>query len=128
MRLPRFRTVALDCPDPLVLAAFYADFTGLAIEPLGDFPPEDVTWIELLDDGRPTLGFQKVAHFIAPTWPEGPVPQQLHLDFAVDDLDAGARHALSLGATKPEFQPGEDFIVLLDPVGHPFCLVAGAPL
>jgi hypothetical protein len=51
------------------------------------------------------------------------VPQQLHLDFDVDDLDASEAVALSLGASKPDFQPGETFRVFLDPVGHPFCLV-----
>jgi hypothetical protein len=64
-----------------------------------------------------------VPAFVAPTWPEGPVPQQLHLDFDVDDLDASEGGALSLGASKPDFQPSETFRVFLDPVGHPFCLV-----
>jgi catechol 2,3-dioxygenase-like lactoylglutathione lyase family enzyme len=117
------RVTALDCPDPLALAHFYAELTGLEVEPLNGFPPEDVTWIELQDHGRSILGFQKIPHYVAPTWPEGPVPQQLHLDFAVDDLDAGEAHVLSVGATKPEFQPGDTFRVYLDPVGHPFCLV-----
>jgi hypothetical protein len=118
-----FSVAALDCPNPLELANFYSRLTGLEVEPLGDFAPTDVTWIELLSEGRPTIGFQKVAMFVAPTWPEGPVPQQLHLDFAVDDLDATEAIALSLGATKAVFQPGETFRVYLDPVGHPFCLV-----
>jgi len=118
-----FSVAALDCPNPLELADFYARLTGLEVEPLGDFPPEDVQWIELLNDSRPTLGFQKVPEFVAPTWPEGPVPQQLHLDFNVDDLDATETIALSLGATKAAYQPGDTFRVFLDPVGHPFCLV-----
>jgi hypothetical protein len=118
-----FKVAALDCPDPLALAAFYSALTGLAVEPLGDFPPEDVDWIELLHEGHPTIAFQKIDSFVAPTWPEGPVPQQLHLDFSVTDLDAGEAHALSVGATKAEFQPGDTFRVYLDPVGHPFCLV-----
>jgi hypothetical protein len=118
-----FHVVALDCPEPLALASFYSRLTGLDVEPLGDFKPEDVDWIELLNEGRATIAFQKVATFVPPTWPEGPVPQQLHLDFYVADLDAGEEHALSLGATKAAFQPGTSFRVYLDPVGHPFCLV-----
>ena len=62
-----FSVAALDCPDPLELANFYARLTGLEVEPLGDFPPGDVTWIELLSDGGPTIGFQKVPAFVAPT-------------------------------------------------------------
>lgn len=119
----RFHIVALDCPEPLQLAGFYSALTGMEVEPLGDFPPEDVTWIELLNEGRPTIAFQKVPSFVPPTWPEGFVPQQLHLDFDVDDLDEGERKALALGAVKAAYQPGQDFRVFLDPVGHPFCLV-----
>ncbi|MDE3065084.1 MAG: VOC family protein [Acidobacteriota bacterium] len=127
MNLPVLRVAALDCPDPLSLAGFYSRLTGDEVEPLGDFPPDQVTWIELVRDGRPTLAFQKIDGYVAPTWPEGPVPQQQHLDFEVTDLDEGEAHVLAVGATKASFQPGESFRVYLDPVGHPFCLVlAGA--
>jgi hypothetical protein len=119
----RYSLTALDCPSPLALAEFYSKLTGLEVEPLGDFAPEDVTWIELLNNGRPTIAFQKIDHFVAPTWPEGAIPQQLHLDFEVKDLDEGESFVLSLGATKADFQPGEGFRVYLDPIGHPFCLV-----
>jgi hypothetical protein len=114
---------ALDCPDPIPLANFYAALLGLEVEPIGDMKPEDVNWIEVLDNGRRVLGFQQVPQFVAPTWPEGPVPQQLHLDFHSDDLDQDEAHALSVGARKADFQPGDTFRVFLDPVGHPFCLV-----
>lgn len=29
----------------------------------------------------PVISFQRIPNFVAPTWPEGPVPQQMHLDF-----------------------------------------------
>ena len=119
----RFNVTALDCPEPLALANFYSKLTGLEVEPLGDVAPQDVTWIELLHDGKPTIAFQKVPAYVAPIWPEGPVPQQVHIDFAVDDLDAAEEVALSLGARKSPFQPGQTFRVYVDPVGHPFCLV-----
>ena len=121
----RYSLVALECPEPLALAEFYSALTGLEIEPLGDFSPEDVTWIELVNAGRPTIAFQKIDRYVAPTWPEGDTPQQLHLDFEVDDLDAGESFVLELGATKSDFQPATTFRVYLDPVGHPFCLVLG---
>lgn len=127
MSQPRLQLTALDCPDPLRLADFYSRLTGLEVEPLGDFAPEKVTWIELMNGGQPTLGFQKVDAYVAPTWPEGEVPQQLHLDFTTDDLDRDEAFVLSLGATKVEFQPGDTFRVFLDPVGHPFCLVLHSP-
>ena len=118
-----YSLVALDCPDPLALADFYSRLTGLPVEPLGDVAPEDVTWIELLNESGPTIAFQKIAAYVAPTWPEGPVPQQLHLDFNVESLDEGEELVLSLGATKDAYQPGDTFRVYRDPVGHPFCLV-----
>ncbi|MFZ0767893.1 MAG: VOC family protein [Acidimicrobiales bacterium] len=118
-----FTVPALDCPDAIALAQFYADLTGLEVEPLGDVAPEDVGWIEVLDHGQRKIAFQKIPSYVAPTWPEGPVPQQLHLDFDVSNLDEGEAHALSVGATKAEYQPASTFFrVFLDPVGHPFCL------
>jgi catechol 2,3-dioxygenase-like lactoylglutathione lyase family enzyme len=127
MGIIRYSLTALDCPDPLALATFYSRVTGLAIAPTTQEPP-DVTWVELVHPGAPTLAFQRVASYVAPTWPEGPVPQQLHLDFEVDDLDEGERAVRAAGATRAAVQPGETggedhFRVFLDPVGHPFCLV-----
>jgi hypothetical protein len=62
-------------------------------------------------------------------WPPAPGQQQmmLHLDLEVDDLPAAVQHALSLGATLADHQPQDTVRVLLDPVGHPFCLYRGAP-
>jgi hypothetical protein len=120
---PRYQLVGLDCPDPVALANFYSRLTGLDVEPLGDSKPEEVDWIELVNGEHPTIAFQKVPNYVAPTWPTGAIPQQLHLDFLVPDLDEGELHALAVGATKHEYQPGTTFRVYLDPVGHPFCLV-----
>jgi hypothetical protein len=120
---PQFSLTALDCPDPLALADFYSRVTSMEIEPLGGADPSSVDWVQLLNEGMPTLGFQRVEPYVAPTWPEGPVPQQLHLEFLVADLDQGEAHVVAEGATKHAFQPGTTFRVFLDPVGHPFCLV-----
>jgi hypothetical protein len=120
---PRYQLVGLDCPNAVELASFYSQLTGLDVEPLGDLKPEDVEWIELDNGAHPTIAFQKVPNYVAPTWPTGAVPQQLHLDFLVPDLDEGEAHVLSIGARKHEYQPGTTFRVYLDPVGHPFCLV-----
>lgn len=93
------------------------------MEPLGDFDPEKVTWFSLLRDAEPVISFQRIPHFVAPTWPEGPVPQQMHLDFDVKDLDKAEAEVLALGATKSPFQSATNFRVYFDPIGHPFCLV-----
>ncbi len=47
----------------------------------------------------------------------------MHLDFSVVDLDESVERLKALGATKPDHQPGgEKWVVLIDPVGHPFCV------
>jgi len=47
---------------------------------------------------------------------------QYHIDFVVDDIDVAEPAALALGATRFAEQPGDNFRVYADPVGHPFCL------
>ena len=126
MSIAKYYVTAIDCPDPIALANFYSKLSGFAIEPLGDFDPEKVTWVSLLRDGEPVICFQKIDNYVAPTWPEGPVPQQMHLDFDVKDLDTAETKVLAIGATKSEFQSATNFRVYLDPVGHPFCLVLNA--
>jgi len=117
----------LDCPNPIELASFYSALTGLEVEPFDDLHPEEVTGVDLMNDGQPSLRFQIVEKYVRPTWPDGPVPQQSHLDFYVEDLDEAERHALSVGAVKADFQPGVSFRVFFDPVGHPFCLFKPGP-
>jgi len=123
MNLPRLHLITLDCPQPYELAKFYSALTGIEVETWPGYAPEDMPGIDLVHDSLPVLSFQRVDNYVAPTWPEGPVPQQFHLDFAVDDLDEGEQFVLSIGARKADFQPGETFRVFLDPVGHTFCLI-----
>lgn len=120
--IARFHLVALDCPDTVALAEFYAQLTGWEVRPY-----DDDEWVQLTGQDGITLAFQKVPHHVAPTWPEGERPQQLHLDFDVPDLDEGERRVLEIGARKSGTQPyPDDFRVFLDPAGHPFCLVKSA--
>ena len=125
MTIAQYAYTALDCPDPIALADFYSKITGWPVEPLGDFPPADVTWLELLDsNGATKMGFQKIDNYTAPTWPEGNVPQQVHMDFHALDLDETEAKLLAIGARKADHQVHPDrFRVYLDPIGHPFCIV-----
>ena len=113
----RFDVVALDTPDPPRLAAFYCALLGWTVE------RADEDWITISGGSGARLAFQLAPDHVAPTWPDPAVPQQIHLDLAVDDLAAASAYAESLGARRlsgPEIQEG--FVVLLDPSGHPFCL------
>jgi catechol 2,3-dioxygenase-like lactoylglutathione lyase family enzyme len=119
----RFDVVALDTPDPAGLARFYCDLLGWHVE------RGDDDWVTIRADegtgesaaGR--LAFQLAPDFVAPTWPDPGVPQQAHLDLAVDDLATAGAFAESVGARRVH-GPGieQDFWVYLDPTGHPFCL------
>jgi catechol 2,3-dioxygenase-like lactoylglutathione lyase family enzyme len=106
---PKLLQVVLDSTDIRALAEFYRQLLGLQYRP-GDEPPAtgeaDPTghdWLVLRDStGTNRLAFQQVARLARVTWPEGPIPQQLHLDLTVptgQDLDAQHERALALGAT-----------------------------
>lgn len=111
------RGVILDCADPQTLALFYGALTGMHER----FSTAE--FVALTGDSGCDLGFQRIDGYQPPQWPSQDVPQQLHLDFRTDDLDATEKLALELGAAKPDQQPGDGrWRVLLDPAGHPFCL------
>ncbi|MFD4251592.1 VOC family protein [Amycolatopsis thermoflava] len=130
MTLPTFRQVVLDCTDARQLAEFYRELLGLVYRP-GD-EDGDADWLVLrTPDGRPQLAFQQVGTLPAATWPDGPVPQQLHLDLTVPtktDLQAQHERALRLGARllrDRSDDPDEPLYVYADPAGHPFCIFVG---
>ncbi|GAA0900283.1 VOC family protein [Virgisporangium aurantiacum] len=115
----RLYAVTVDCPDPAALAEFYSQLLSLKIS----YSTDDFAGLDT--EGGPAIGFQRVAGFNRPQWPDQSVPQQFHLDLSVDDLAEAEAEALRLGATVAGHQPNPDSArVLLDPAGHPFCLGA----
>jgi catechol 2,3-dioxygenase-like lactoylglutathione lyase family enzyme len=119
MAIARTPTLVLDAPDAAALAAFYAELLGWRV-----MPQDDADWTTIRgEQPHEILDFQQVeGDYTRPTWPDQQVPQQMHLDVVVDDLDEAEAATLALGATKAEHQPGTTFRVFLDPAGHPFCL------
>jgi predicted enzyme related to lactoylglutathione lyase len=115
MAIARFPSIVIDCPDPSALARFYGAMLDWKVEDSAD-------WAEIRADYGQCISFQQVAAYKPPEWPSQEIPQQMHLDVIVDDLDAAEAAVLDLGATKHEHQPGTSFRVFLDPAGHPFCL------
>ncbi|MET8981937.1 VOC family protein [Streptomyces sp. NPDC004539] len=118
----KLTAVTLDCADPVALAAFYREATGWETH-----PESDAEFAGLVTPDGLFVGFQRVAGYRAPTWPDqSGVPQQSHLDFDVEDaedLEAAVRRLLALGAVRAPNGPREGrWRVLLDPAGHPFCL------
>ena len=117
----RLGSIALDCADPASLGTFWANLLGGQVA----FTSEDFVAVKL---GRMWLTAVRVESYSAPTWPDGTVPKQIHLDLAVDDLALAESEALGLGAVRSDVQPAPDrFVVLLDPAGHPFCLSTQIP-
>lgn len=119
MAIARFPSIVLDCPDAAALAAFYAALLDWKIE-----TKTESDWADIRADYGQCISFQQVADYQPPRWPAQDMPQQMHLDVVVDDLDAAEAAVIRLGATKHEHQPGTTFRVFLDPAGHPFCLCA----
>jgi len=116
MAIARFPGFVIDCPDAGALATFYGKLLDWQTNIDGD-------WAEIRpEDGGDCISFQQIAGYQAPDWPGQTVPQQMHLDVIVEDLDDGEVAVLELGATKAAEQPGTTFRVFLDPAGHPFCL------
>jgi hypothetical protein len=115
MAIARFPTIVIDCPDPGALARFYATMLDWQVDAGSD-------WVDVRAENGQCISFQQVEDYAPPAWPAQDVPQQMHLDVIVDDLDAGEAEVLKLGATKHDHQPGTTFRVFLDPAGHPFCL------
>jgi predicted enzyme related to lactoylglutathione lyase len=110
-------TVVLDTDDPPLLAEFYAALLGWQIE------STEEEWITIGDGSGARMDFQLALNHKPPTWPDNAVPQQSHLDLDVDDLDKAAAYAESIGARRAASgDHAPDFIVFLDPSGHPFCL------
>lgn len=116
MAIARFPSFVIDCPDPAALAGFYRELLDWQAKIDGD-------WAEIRDASTgQCICFHQVADYRAPEWPGQEIPQQMHIDVVVDDLDAAEADAVGIGATRAEYQPGTTFRVLLDPAGHPFCL------
>ncbi|MFC9426906.1 VOC family protein [Streptomyces sp. NPDC056987] len=106
-----------------------------------DLEPESAFWHRLLGGsltrtpthhfvqapGLPVLVIQSAPGHVAPDWPDGN-SQQMHLDFAVDDLSTADRTATEAGAGR--LHPTDDAgpaprkgsRVYSSPAGHPFCL------
>jgi hypothetical protein len=117
----RLGAIAVDCADPVALSEFYKAVLDLEV----GVSSADLV---VLTGAGVFLTFERVHDHKPPTWPEDVMPKQLHLDLAVTDLDAEEARIVACGAVKAETQPNPDqWRVLIDPAGHPFCITTLMP-
>ena len=87
-------------------------------------PPRD-GWVVLTDPtgAGPNVSLDRVDADDLP--PLGEL-SRVHLDLYTNDRDGEVERLLALGATRyeREYGPDDDFVVLVDPDGNRFCVVA----
>lgn len=111
--------ISIDCIHPERTREFYYSLTGWERKTMYGCPAL------IAENGLVILFMDCDFVYHPPVWPEesGKQQKQMHFNFQVSDLQAAVEDAIRLGATKPDSQyGGEQFITLLDPEGHPFCL------
>ena len=88
------------------------------------YPPQD-GWVVLTDPtgAGPNVSLDQVAEEDLP--PLGEL-SRVHLDLYTTDQAGEVERLLGLGATRyeREYGPEDDFVVLVDPDGNRFCVVA----
>jgi predicted enzyme related to lactoylglutathione lyase len=120
-------SITFTCDDPVRLAGFWAAATGyghVEVTPERraeiDAVVEPGTWAVLQppDGAGPRLIFHRRPRSAVEHIP-------IHLDLAVDDVEAEVERLLALGATVAERKVdpfGATFVVMRDPEGNGFCV------
>ena len=124
VKMLELKTVILECRDISQLLEFYSKLLNWPVV----FREDTFVRIQSRDSGM-GIAFQYAEDYISPVWPSQDDKQQMmsHLDFAVADkkeLAVFTERAVKLGAKLAKNQYGDgEWTTLLDPAGHPFCLV-----
>ena len=122
----KFTELAIDCADPHGLARFWSAVLDYEVQDEGDGtvtigPPLLARGSDHLGPVPPTLTFAHV--------PERKIGKnRLHLDVNPTDReqDDEVRRLLDLGARPADVGQGrESWVVLADPEGNEFCVLAG---
>lgn len=110
----RLAMLTLDAAETAPLAHFWEAVLGWPVVALTEE-------YAMLQGPSNALGIGRIPDYRAPSWPDDG-HKQYHLDLAVEDVEAAAARCVELGAVRVDPQPGETWVVLQDPAGHPFCL------
>ena len=115
----RLGWIQIDCLDPETIAPFWAAVLGTTIEDrLGD--PSQYINLAATDDHAPHVSFRRL--------PEPKVVKnRLHLDIAVDDVDAASGRVGTLSGRRLDdfdfHEHGYSWRRMADPDGNEFCLI-----
>jgi predicted enzyme related to lactoylglutathione lyase len=115
----RLATVCVNATDLDRAADFWSVALGYSRpDKIGD--DNQFAKLEDPDGTGPTVLLQRTTEI-----PAEPTP--VHLDLYTSDRDHHIKRLLKLGATRPESWPypdEHDFVVLRDPAGNEFCVIA----
>ncbi|MCW2613391.1 MAG: glyoxalase/bleomycin resistance protein/dioxygenase [Frankiales bacterium] len=114
----RWDAVTIDARDPAALAVFWCGLLGVGVR--GTW--EQYVGLEPVAPGQPRVVLQR-------TDDPRPAKSSAHLDLhvsSVDELAGEVERAVGLGARVVEQveQQGQRWVVMADPEGNLFCLVA----
>lgn len=113
--------VNLDSSDPAALTAFWAEALGWEVT------YSDADYGMIVGPAGATIGFGRIENYDPPAWPDDAGAKRYHLDLSVDDVEQAKTALIALGARLAQPQPEPDrWTVMLDPQGHPFCIVPRA--
>jgi hypothetical protein len=130
----RFSGPCVETDDAIGLLQFYERFLGWEIkdrtDERDDMPPGWGWGVVRPADGAQghKIEVQWSDSYERPVWPGRPGTQsmQWHLDWQVQDLEAGVAWAIECGAVEASPQPHDRDLtrlrIMLDPSGHPFCV------
>jgi predicted enzyme related to lactoylglutathione lyase len=112
----RLGSTVINCADIELMTRFWSQALGLApspVEPGGDF--------RVLRGDQSNLSLQRSRTPVTGR-------DQMHLDLYSDDQAAEVERLTGLGATfvRHHQDPDDDYVVMTDPEGNEFCVVAVA--
>ncbi len=124
----KFTELAIDCADPVGLAAFWCAVLDYEVQDDDEDDGIVIIGSPLVPEGKNRVGPVPPALTFARV-PEGKtVKNRLHLDVNPTDReqDDEVRRLLDLGARHADVGQGDaSWVVLVDPEGNEFCVLAG---
>lgn len=122
----RLGAIVLDSDNIEELSDFYAQMLGW-VKSVQMQDGEKWIVVNKADYSETPLVFQENPEHVKPVWPPSKEAQQqmVHLDFYVkeNEFEDKIAHAIQCGAKMSESQFSDNWRVMIDVSGHPFCII-----